>query len=257
MPTFDTIYRLGYQDLGSGPPVLLIHAFPLNAESWQGQAQALLPERRVLIPDLPGFGSSGPPPPNVTLRDVAEALVALLRHLKLSEVAAVGQSIGGYLLMEMAKLSPGVFGKALLANTRATPDSEQGKAGREAFAKRAERQGVSWVADEMLPKLLRPDPAPEVARRARSIIDQSTPQGLAAMQRAMAGRPDYRPSLASFACPTLVLAGAEDAIITAQDSADLASRLSAPLEVLASAGHLSNLDEEPGFNRVLVSFLVD
>jgi len=257
MPTFDSIYRIGYQDLGAGPAVLLVHAFPMNGESWARQAQALLPERRVLIPDLPGFGTSGPPPPNVTLRDVAEALAALLRHLKLSEVSAVGQSIGGYLLMEMSKLSPGLFGKALLANTRAGPDSDQGKTGREAFAKRAERQGTSWVADEMLPKLLRPDPAPEVARRARSIIDQSTPQGLAAMQRAMAGRPDYRPTLSSFACPTLVLAGAEDAIISAQDSADLASRLSAPLEVLASAGHLSNLDEEPGFNRVLVSFLVD
>jgi 3-oxoadipate enol-lactonase len=257
MATFETLYRMGYQDVGEGPPVLLVHAFPLNGESWQAQVRALLPERRVVVPDLPGFGSSGPPPPNLSLREVAEALVALLRHLKLTGVAAVGQSIGGYVLMEMAKFSPGIFGKALLANTRASPDTDQGKAGREAFAKRAERQGVSWVADDMLPKLLRPDPTPEVSRRARSIIDQSTPQGLASLQRAMAARPDYRPTLSNFGCPALVLAGAEDAIITAQDSADLAARLSAPLEVLAGAGHLSNLDEEAGFNRVLVSFLVD
>jgi 3-oxoadipate enol-lactonase len=257
MATFETTYRMGYRDQGAGRPVLLVHAFPLNGDAWQGQVRALLPERRVLVPDLPGFGSSGLPPPNISLREIAESLLGLLRFLKVAEVDAVGQSIGGYILMELAQIAPGLMARLLLANTRASPDSEQGKAAREAFAARAERQGVSWVADEMLPKLLRPDPTPEVSRRARHIIEQSTPQGLAAMQRAMAQRPDYRPALSSFKGSALVLAGAEDAIITAQDSADLAARLSAPLEVLAGAGHLSHLDEEPGFNRVLVSFLVD
>ena len=49
---------LHFRDVGRGPPVVLLHAFPLTGEMFEPQWTALLGRARVIVPDLRGFGAS-------------------------------------------------------------------------------------------------------------------------------------------------------------------------------------------------------
>jgi pimeloyl-ACP methyl ester carboxylesterase len=260
MPTFTTRERLdlGYTDQGHGPAVVFLHPFPLDSRAWESQIALLAAEHRVLAVDFPGFGSSGPPPAGVTLAGFAAGVIELLRELGVYRAAVVGLSMGGYVALELAAQEPGLVSRLVLADTRAGPDSPEGAAGRERFAARAEKNGVGWIADEMLPKLLRPQPDPAVARWVAGLIARATPAGVAAAQRAMAVRADHGPTLERLRMPVLVLSGGEDALIPPQESARMVERLpNARLELLPGAGHLSNLEEPELFNRALVSFVTE
>ncbi|MHB8419646.1 MAG: alpha/beta fold hydrolase [Myxococcales bacterium] len=260
MPTFRTPawYTLGYSDTGHGPTVLFLHPFPLSGEAWGAQIQALAPEHRVLAVDFPGFGTSGAPPQGLTLASVAANLSRLLRGLGLARVSVVGLSMGGYLALELAAQDPALLERLVLANTRAGADSAEGAAGRERFAQRAEKEGIGWVAAEMLPKLLRRCPEAKVERQVSALIARATPAGVAAAQRAMAGRADHRETLEKLRVPVLVLTGTEDALIPPEESVRMAELLrNGRLEVIPGAGHLSSLEEPELFDRALVSFLTD
>lgn len=258
MPTHSTRngLRLAYRDVGHGPVAVFLHPFPLDSRAWERQIAALAAEQRVLAIDFPGFGESGPPPSGLTLGAVADGIVELLQSLSVATAAFVGLSMGGYLLLELLSRAPDLASRLLLADTRAGPDSPEGAAGRERFAARAEREGVAWVAGEMIPRLLRPNPEPEVRRAVAHLIDQATPAGVAAAQRAMATRADHRRTLESLRMPALVLAGSQDALTPPDESIRMAESLpDARLEILPGAGHLSNLDAPDAFTRALVSFV--
>jgi 3-oxoadipate enol-lactonase len=166
--------------------------------------------------------------------------------------------MGGYIALELAAQEPARIERLVLADTRAGPDSKEGALGRERFAARAEKDGVGWIADEMLPRLLRREPDPDVARQVASLIARATPAGVAAAQRAMATRADHGPTLEGLRLPVLVLVGGEDMLTPPEESMRMVERLPrGRLELLPGAGHLSNLEEEELFNRALVSFITD
>ena len=88
--------QLHYNDHGSGKPVVLIHGYPLNGNSWERQERALLGEGwRVISYDRRGFGDSDQPVTGCDYDTFAADLKALLDHLALDQdVALVGFSMG-------------------------------------------------------------------------------------------------------------------------------------------------------------------
>ena len=87
---------LNYLDEGSGPAVLLIHAFPLDHTMWQQQVAALSNRFRVIAPDVRGFGGSLPASP-WTIEEFCTDLAQFLDRLNCSNCAVVGLSLGGYI----------------------------------------------------------------------------------------------------------------------------------------------------------------
>jgi non-heme chloroperoxidase len=86
---------LYYEDLGAGPPVVLIHGFPLSGHSWEKQVPPLLAlGHRVITYDRRGFGGSGRPSDGYDYDTFTEDLHALLEWLDLREVPLVGFSMG-------------------------------------------------------------------------------------------------------------------------------------------------------------------
>jgi non-heme chloroperoxidase len=84
-----------YEDHGSGQPVVLIHGYPLNADSWERQEAELLPAGyRVIRYDRRGFGRSSKPTIGFDYDTFAADLNALLEHLDLHDVVLVGFSMG-------------------------------------------------------------------------------------------------------------------------------------------------------------------
>jgi non-heme chloroperoxidase len=87
--------EIHYEDHGSGRPVLLIHGYPLNGNSWERQERELLANgHRVISYDRRGFGRSSQPSFGYDYDSFAGDLHALIEHLDLRDLALVGFSMG-------------------------------------------------------------------------------------------------------------------------------------------------------------------
>ncbi|HSN15887.1 MAG TPA: alpha/beta fold hydrolase [Anaeromyxobacteraceae bacterium] len=248
--------QIAYQDSGAGKDVvLLLHAFPLNRGMWSRLVTALEKRHRVIAVDYRGFGRSGLPPEALTMEVVAEDVRALLAHLRVERAAVAGLSMGGYVALELYRQAPGLFRGLALCDTKAGSDTPEGAKGREAFAKSAIEKGLRWVADEMVPKLLKPQPDASAANEVRALIGQATPAGVAAAQRGMARRPDSTATLATITCPTLVVVGEQDGLTPPAEAEKLAAGIKgAKLVKVPGAGHLPCIESPAPFNAALAEF---
>lgn len=247
---------LHYRDTGAGKDVvLLLHAFPLHSGMWARLTAVLEKKHRVIAPDYRGLGKSAASAEPSTMELLAQDVRALLAHLRVERVAVAGLSMGGYLSFELYRQAPGVFRGVALCDTRAGADTDEGRATREKFAQTTLEKGLLWVADEMIPKLLRPEPDPAVVKEVRSLISGGTPAGVAAAQRGMARRPDSAPTLPTIACPTLVVVGEQDTLTPPAESEKLAKAIKgAKLVRIPGAGHLANLESPDAFHAAIAEF---
>jgi len=249
--------ELHWRDAGRGTQaVLLLHAFPLHSGMWSRQIEALAATHRVIAPDYRGLGGTGGSPEPSTMALLAGDVRALLGHLRIERAAVVGLSMGGYLALELWRQAPGLFTGVALCDTKAGPDTPEGAAGRETFARSALTQGLHWVADQMTPKLLKPSPEAAAVAEVRTLIGGGTPVGVAAAQRGMALRPDSTPTLGTITCPALVVVGEEDGLTPPPEAERLAAGIrGARLARIQGAGHLPNIEQPAAFNEVLARFL--
>src|SRR4051794_15918725 len=87
--------EIHYEDHGRGAPVVLIHGYPLNGNSWERQERVLLAQgHRVISYDRRGFGRSSQPTVGYDYDTFAADLNALLEHLDLEDIVLVGFSMG-------------------------------------------------------------------------------------------------------------------------------------------------------------------
>ncbi|BDG10231.1 alpha/beta fold hydrolase [Anaeromyxobacter paludicola] len=244
-----------YEDAGRGPVVFLLHAFPLHSGMWRPQIDLLAREHRVIAMDYRGLGRSGPAPEVATMELLASDAAELLARLGVAHATVAGLSMGGYVALALYRKSPQLFRGLVLCDTRAGPDSAEGREGRHRFAQDALAKGMGWVADQMIPKLLGPNAAEEVVKRVRALIGENDPRGVAAAQRGMAARPDSEPLLKQVRCPTLVMVGSEDSLTPPSISEEMAATLGARLALLPGAGHLANLESPKLFAGELACFI--
>jgi len=245
-------------DTGSGPALVFLHAFPLDASQWDHQVAAFSDRYRCLRPDAFGCGESPAPPPSLSLSAIADGVLTALDRLGVSEFALVGLSMGGYTAFPLLQHAAARVRALVLSNTRPGADSDQARADRLAMADRVRRDGLEVIVESMAAKLLAPRSLAEfhISDPVRGRIRRCTPEGVAACQEAMASRPDSTPLLASMSIPTLVVAGSEDVVTPIAEAEAMVSAIpSARMEVIEGAGHLSNLERWDLFNAALKSFL--
>lgn len=249
----------GESGSGAKDPLVLLHAFPLNRRMWAPQVRALSGERRVITPDYPGFGKSPRPCAQPDVRHYAEGVRELLDSLHLERVALGGLSMGGYVALACMRLFPERVSSLVLANTRPDPDPEETKETRRELARRVAEEGVEILPDLQMERLLSRatlDGKPDVVEDARSMILESSPDGVVAALGAMRDRPDSNDTLGEIAVPTLVVAGEEDAISTPEIMQAMAEKIpDSRFVTLPNAGHLSNLEAPEEFNAALTGFL--
>lgn len=98
--------KLFYRDSGEGEPLLLLHGFTGSGADWQHVFVTLPPGYRVIAPDLRGHGQSSNPSGVFKFADVARDIFALLDHLGIDRVKAIGMSAGANTLLHMATQQP-------------------------------------------------------------------------------------------------------------------------------------------------------
>ncbi len=125
--------ELYYEDHGSGPPVVLIHGWPLNGDAWEKQTAALLAAgHRVITYDRRGFGRSSKPATGYDYDTFAADLDAVLCALDLRGVSLVGHSMGtGEITRYIGKFGTRRLRKAVLIGTLGpylvkAPDNPEG-----------------------------------------------------------------------------------------------------------------------------------
>jgi pimeloyl-ACP methyl ester carboxylesterase len=251
--------RQRYLEAGSGWPLILLHAFPLNADLWRPQLERVPRGWRFLAPDVRGFGPGVPASISATMAEMAADVEAFLDAMEIDKAVIGGLSMGGYVTMALYAAAPSRFTGMVLANTRAGADSAEARAARDKMLALVAREGPSAVADQMIPKLLGATSQrarPQLETLVRRLIESNTAAGVGAAIQAIRDRGDSFAALERSAVPGLVITGEEDAIIPVSESEAMARALQrSQLVVLPAAGHLSNLEVPEDFSEALETFL--
>lgn len=249
---------VGYDDIGSGQPVLFAHAFPLNRTMWAPQVSALVERCRCVAVDFRGFGESSPRPP-FTMDQYADDLAAVLDQLRIEQTILVGCSMGGYAAFAFMRRHAHRVRGLVLADTRAGDDNDEARARRHMVIELARTEGATAVANLQIPSLVGKttrEKQPDTFDAVHRMMAQAKPEAIVGALEAMLGRPDSTPQLGSITVPTLIVVGDEDVITPVKEARAMQAKIpGSRLEVIAAAGHLASVERPAAFNHVLTEFL--
>ena len=230
--------RVQYLQGGSGDPLLVLHHSIGNA-GWMPVYEQLAASRRVLVPDLPGYGQSERPEWARETRDIAILVLQLLDKLGLGPLPVVGLGFGGWIAAEMATMNQQrISSLVLVGSPGIQPDEgeilDQMLIDYDEYVRAGFSDEAAYAAE------FGEDPAPEV----RELWDFS---------REMTARLTWKPYmfnrrlphlLQEVQTPTLLVWGAEDSVVPrAVAQAYEAALPNASIEVVADCGHMVDIEQ--------------
>jgi len=251
---------LSYEDVGSGPAIVLLHGFPLNRKMWDPQRDALISAGfRLITPDLRGFGESDAPEGSYTMSLLADDIVSLMDHLGVRQAVLGGMSMGGYVLFNLLERYRDRASAACFITTRSTVDDDSVKSGRLALLDTAEKYGAAVVAELSAPSLFADATArekPELVRGLCEMMVSVDMRGVKGALMAMLERKDYTSLLGGFNLPSLVIGAEQDNTVRREDTRLLVEGLpDCEMCMIPGAGHMANLEQPSAFNECLINFL--
>lgn len=254
---------------GAGRPVVLIHGWPLSAQSWSEQTGPLSQAGyRVVAYDRRGFGRSDKPSSGYDYERLAEDLDAVLSELDLNDVTLVGFSMGGgEVARYIAKfgeerLRSVVFAAAVppyLLKTDDNPDGPLTEAAASEMADGLESDRHAFF-DTFTTTFFSVDGQLKVTEQQRqdaiALCEQSDQKAALACMEAF-GSTDFREDLTRVTVPTLVIHGAGDATVPFEGSGARthAAIAQSRLVVVEDAPHGFNVSHPAEFNRAVIEFL--
>jgi pimeloyl-ACP methyl ester carboxylesterase len=254
-------------------PVVFVHGLSGSWPNWLEQLPAFAAEHRVITLDLPGFGHSPMPRETISISGYAQLLDRLLDQLEVDAAAVVGNSMGGFIGAELAIAFPQRVERLVLVSAAGiSTHAPRGSAQAIPVLRRLERilmASTAWaasVSDTTMRRARLRDAALGVVIRHPAKL----PAALAAEQVRGAGKPgfiqalqsiiDYeiRERLSKIACPTLIVWGERDRLISVRD-ADVFAELipNSRKVVFEDTGHMSMLERPQEFNSLLEEFLAE
>jgi pimeloyl-ACP methyl ester carboxylesterase len=263
--------EIGPERASSGTPLVFIHGLSGCWANWLEQLPMLACEHRVVTLDLPGFGYSPMPRQPITMSGYAQLLDRLLGELQIDAATVVGNSMGGFISAELAISFPQRVERLVLISAAGiSTTGHRGSTRVLPMLRRAETVLAAtgaWVASKSdavarHPRL-REATLNVVIRHPRRL-----PAALAAEQLRGAGKPgfmqalqavldyDIRERLPEIACPTLIVWGDSDRLITVSDADVFAELIPNSRKVIyADTGHMSMLERPAAFNALLEQFI--
>lgn len=251
--------QIRYWTLGDGPPVVLLHPFPVNHEFWTPVAESLAARYRLVMPDLRGHGDSDAGEGPATMEKHAADIARAMDDAEVGRAPMAGVSIGGYALFEFWRRHRGRVAALILSNTKASADTAEARAARLQAANDVLERGTETFFESTIAKLVgrtTREARPDLVDRAMRMMRKMSPQDVAQVQRGMAERPDSMDTLRTIDVPTLLMTGDED-VMTGRNEAEAMHRhiAGSELRVIPKAGHYSPWEQPQEAARILRQFL--
>jgi pimeloyl-ACP methyl ester carboxylesterase len=261
-----------YHQMGSGPPVLLVHGITSSSRTWKSVMPRLAEKYTVIAPDLLGHGRSSKPQGDYSLGAYASGMRDLLVTLDVPRATVVGHSLGGGIAMQFGYQFPDRISRLVLVDT--------GGIGREVTP--ALRAATLPGAEYVLPLLFTPT-LHDAGLKVRNFLAgfglrgsadvEGVAEGFASLTEADARRAfvhtvrsvidptGQRVSAAdrlylTADIPSMIVWGDHDRIIPVSH-ADMAHDLmpGSRLEIFPGAGHFPFNDDPDRFVRILDEFI--
>jgi pyruvate dehydrogenase E2 component (dihydrolipoamide acetyltransferase) len=237
--------RLSYFELGAGAgtPLLLLHGFGADLNSWMFVQPALAEGRRAIALDLPGHGGSSKEVGAGDAAAMAEAAEAALEALGIESAHLVGHSLGGGVAALLARRRPDKV-KSLSLIASAGLGSEINSAFIDGFIRASRRRDAQEVLS-----LLVADPSLISRRMVEDILRYKRLDGVgAALERIAEAwfgggrqRIDVKGEIAALKNPVQVIWGREDRVIPVAHAQALGP--SHPVHILDGVGHLPHMEK--------------
>jgi pimeloyl-ACP methyl ester carboxylesterase len=261
--------KLYVKDWGSGPPVVFIHGWPVNADMWEYQMPALAAQGlRCVAYDRRGFGRSDQPWGGYDYDTFADDLSAVMEALDLRGATLVGFSMGGgevarFLSRHGAgRVSKAVLLAAVTPFLLKTPDNPDG-ADRSNFDQIVE--GLQKDRPNFLNTFAKPffgagpltfSISSEIMQWTLMLALQASPKATIDCVRAFS-ETDFRPDMPAFTVPTLIIHGTADQTVPIDGSARVAARMipGARLVEYDGASHALFFTEKDRLNDDLLAFV--
>lgn len=242
---------------GSGPCAMFAHSLGSDLSIWDAQASALAGSHTVLRYDLRGHGGTDAPDGPYDFDMLTADALGLLDALGIERARFVGISLGGMIGQHLALAAPGRIERLVLASTASRYPPEAAAL----FMERAANALAGGMEPLVAPTLERWFTAPfraahpETVARIGGLIRATPPAGYAGCCAAIASM-DTAARLPEIRCPTLAVAGGEDAGTPPAMGEAIASAIpGARFERIEGAAHLCNVERAAAFNRLLTGFL--
>jgi len=261
--------ELYVKDWGTGPPVILLHGWPLSADSWDDQAMALADAGyRVLAYDRRGFGRSSQPWNGYDYDTLADDLAAVIQQTGAQGAVLAGFSMGGgEVARYMSRHGGGSVVKVALVssvvpfmlktddNPQGTPKAVFDKMTQGMKEDRAEFFG-SFFEDFYGVSMLSSPVSDEVIDWSRQMAMQASLKATLACAASFVTT-DFRPDLAAFKVPTLIIHGTGDKIVPIDAAGRAAAKgiAGSTLIEYEGAAHGLLVTEKDRVTRDLLDFL--
>lgn len=241
---------------GEGTPLFLFHSLLSDRASFDAIAPQLSRSRRVIVPELPGFGGSKAAAGG--LADVADRMAEMVRDAAADGSGIVlGNGYGGFVALQMAIRHPDTARKLILADCGAA-FSDQGREAFRNMAAAARAKGLGAITDVAMRRLFAADfqaAHPDLMADRREAFLKTDPDVLQAACGQLAEL-DLRPELPKVKMPVLVLVGEHDEATPPPMSYELAALLpDARLNILAGCAHVPQLQAPQLFLEAIADFL--
>jgi 3-oxoadipate enol-lactonase len=248
-----------YDVAGTGPPVILLHPFPVNHEFWLPITKYLASRYRLIMPDLRGHGDSGLGTGPATMQKHAVDVARVMSDAGVDRAPLIGVSIGGYTIFEFWRRFRDRVSGLVLCNTKASADSADARATRLKAAEEVLQHGTEPFFEGMLQKVLAETTRhlrPDLVEGALRMMRRMSAEDVAGVQRGMAERPDSLSTLKTINARVLIVTGDEDTITGVPEAEIMKQNIvGSQMKVIPKAGHYSPWEQPDEVGKLLRQFL--
>ncbi len=246
--------QIYFKDQGKGFPIVLLHGFCENHQIWDGFADELSLNFRVITPDLPGFGKSQLPSTPFSIDDIADQMLVWLHESGIQRSILIGHSLGGYVTLSMARKKVEAFLGIGLFHSTAFADSDEKKANRNKTIDFVQKNGVAPFASTFVQGLFYDD-KDKYLMKVNQMAAKTPLETVISYTEAMRDRQSSVDFLRSLPIYLLVIAGIHDSIIlevVSKQIAELAPKfVYHPLE---HSAHMGMMEDRRGALNAVMEF---
>ncbi|WP_322488417.1 2-succinyl-6-hydroxy-2,4-cyclohexadiene-1-carboxylate synthase [Chloroflexus sp.] len=254
--------------VGAGPPLLLLHGFTGNGQTWQPLVPALAAHHTLVMIDLIGHGQSDAPddPARYAIEQCVADVLALLDQLSFTRVDLCGYSMGGRIGLLLAAGAPERVGRLVLIGASPGLADPVERAVRlvsdEALAERIEREGLEWFVEYWAAQPIFASqqrlPAPvRAAQRMQRLAGSARGYANALRGMSVGRQPSLWAALPAIATPTLLITGAFDEKFCAIGAQMAALMPQARHVIVPDAGHAAQIEQPEMVGGLISDFLAE